>query len=107
MSAMLTNDLSCIEESFQIYAAKSDNVDITAVPDSVPQSALKSWWDAYPIPASSPDSLECTEVADLIRNSELGEKDFVVVDVRRNDHAVSVPAGVSIIRHRGVLLSKW
>lgn len=35
-------------------------------------------------------NLECGEVADLIRNPELGEKDFVVVDVRRNDHVVGV-----------------
>lgn len=76
-----------LTESYHIYATKSDG---SAAANSAPESALKNWWDAYPAPVSSPSNLECEEVVDLIRNPELGEKDFVVIDVRRNDHAVSV-----------------
>lgn len=60
----------------------------SATANPAPKSALKNWWDAYPAPVSSVGSLECGEVADLIRNAELGGKDFIVVDVRRNDHTV-------------------
>jgi len=77
-------DLNEWAKSYQIYSTKTDN---SIAANSAPESALKNWWDAYPAPASPASSLECGEVADLIRNPELGEKDFVVVDVRRNDHA--------------------
>ncbi|KAG8217023.1 S-adenosyl-L-methionine-dependent methyltransferase [Butyriboletus roseoflavus] len=78
-------DLNEWAQSYQIYARKSDG---SAAANSVPESALKNWWDAYPAPASSPSNLECGEIADRIRNPELGEKDFVVIDVRKDDHAV-------------------
>ena len=44
--------------------------------------------------------MECGEVADLIRNPELGEKGFVVVDVRRNDHAVGVLPSTVVRLHK-------
>ncbi|KAI9458735.1 S-adenosyl-L-methionine-dependent methyltransferase [Boletus coccyginus] len=71
-------------KSYQIYATKANS---STTADSAPESALKNWWDAYPASASSASGLGCGDVADLIRNPELGAKDFVVVDVRRNDHA--------------------
>jgi len=77
-------DLNEWAKSYQIYATKTDN---SIAASSAPGSALKNWWDAYPTPVSSASSLKCEEVADLIKNPELGEKDFVVVDVRRHDHA--------------------
>ncbi|KAN0093411.1 S-adenosyl-L-methionine-dependent methyltransferase [Tylopilus felleus] len=75
-------DLNALAKSYQIYATKMES----ATANPAPKSALKNWWDAYPAPVSSVGSLECGEVADLIRNAELGGKDFIVVDVRRNDH---------------------
>lgn len=75
------------KESYQIYATKSGS---STAANSAPKSALKDWWDAYPASVSFVGSLKCAEVADLIRNPKLGEKDVVVVDVRRNDHAVGV-----------------
>ncbi|KAF9225600.1 NAD(P)-binding protein [Gyrodon lividus] len=76
-------DLNEWARTYQIYARKSDGP-ITA--ESVPDSALKNWWDAYPTPLSSPDALECDQVADLVRNLDAGAQSFAVVDVRRNDH---------------------
>lgn len=65
--------------------------DSTTAPNSVVlESALKRWWDAYPTAVSSANTLECREVAYLIRNPKLDENDFLVVDVRRADHAVGV-----------------
>jgi hypothetical protein len=49
---------------------------------------LKNWPDAYPKVQSEPDSLTAEEVAALIRDPTKGGKDFTVIDVRRNDHAV-------------------
>ncbi|KAF8431079.1 S-adenosyl-L-methionine-dependent methyltransferase [Boletus edulis BED1] len=77
-------DLNEMAKSYHIYATKANS---SAATNSAPASALKNWWDAYPVPASSASSLECAEVADLIKNPGFEKKDFVVVDVRRNDHA--------------------
>ncbi|KAF8554127.1 NAD(P)-binding protein [Imleria badia] len=74
-------DLNELAKSYQIYATKSDG---STVAKSAPESALKNWWDAYPAAAASVGSLKCVEVADLIRNPELGEKSFVVVDLTRS-----------------------
>jgi len=78
-------DLNALAKSYQIYATKTENATDT-VANSTPKSALKNWWDAYPAPASSVGNVECGAVADLIRNPELGREDFIVVDVRRDDH---------------------
>ncbi|KAF9234733.1 S-adenosyl-L-methionine-dependent methyltransferase [Melanogaster broomeanus] len=76
-------DLNQWAKSYLIYARKSD---APTTPHSVLDSALKNWWDAYPTPSSSPDALECGQVAGLIRDSDSSKQSFVVVDVRRNDH---------------------
>ncbi|KIJ59978.1 hypothetical protein HYDPIDRAFT_117886 [Hydnomerulius pinastri MD-312] len=77
-------DLNKWAKSYQIYARKSDSPVPT---EPAPTSALNNWWDAYPTPTSSPSSVTCSKVADLIRNPNQGKEDFVVIDVRRNDHA--------------------
>ncbi|KIK95462.1 hypothetical protein PAXRUDRAFT_826994 [Paxillus rubicundulus Ve08.2h10] len=75
-------DLNEWARSYQIYARKSD---VPTTTDAVPGSALKNWWNAYPTPSSTPDALECDQVADLIKNPEPSTQSFVVIDVRRND----------------------
>ncbi|KAH7887210.1 S-adenosyl-L-methionine-dependent methyltransferase [Phlebopus sp. FC_14] len=86
------SDIGNINEwaaSYQIYAIKMGGKDQAPVSVVGHASALKDWWKAYPTSASASSLpyLKCEQVADLIQNPNREEKDFVVVDVRRNDHA--------------------
>jgi len=73
--------------AYQIYALKSDSTDdVTA---EVPAPLLR-WWDAYPPPKAVAELMTSDELMSLIRNAVTGETNFAVIDVRRNDHAVSV-----------------
>lgn len=49
-----------------------------------PETALRDWWIAYPTPSSNVPSLDCDDVATLVKNNE---EDYVVIDVRRTDRA--------------------
>ena len=69
--------------SYHIYARKEGDPSAPR-----PQSVLKNWWDAYPRVKSSPESVSDEEVVALIRSPDSDPKDFAVIDVRRNDHAV-------------------
>ncbi|KIM65517.1 hypothetical protein SCLCIDRAFT_472216 [Scleroderma citrinum Foug A] len=51
---------------------------------SRPETALRDWWIAYPAPSSNVPSLDCDDVATLVKNNE---EDYVVIDVRRADYA--------------------
>ena len=71
--------------SYQIYAVKRQLADYD--PQAGPTAPLLRWWDAYPDSESaSLPSLSAQAVAELVRDKT--RKDFVVIDVRRNDHAV-------------------
>lgn len=65
---------------------ESDGVPIQHVP-----SALLRWWDAYPTAKTSPPLMTPDDVVTLIRDKTKSESDYAVIDVRRNDHGVSLP----------------
>ena len=44
--------------------------------------------DAYPSPKSSPLVISSDEVASLVRNNTPDQREYAVIDVRRNDHVV-------------------
>jgi len=68
--------------SYQIYAQKSQNPS-----EIISSTVLKNWWDAYPTVKSSPEAMTAEQVAALTRDPTKTLNDFVVMDVRRNDHA--------------------
>lgn len=74
-----------LSASYQIYAIKDDKA------ADIPSTVLLRWWDAYPSVKSSPPSITAEEVASFIRGGAL---DFAVIDVRRNDHAVSLTSTI-------------
>lgn len=48
-----------------------------------------AWHDAYPQPRDgSPDTIQRDELLALIRDGQKAGKDFLLVDLRRNDHQV-------------------
>ncbi|KAI6030417.1 arsenite S-adenosylmethyltransferase [Pisolithus orientalis] len=51
------------------------------------ESALRDWWTAYPAPVSEVQHLDCGDVANMMRNGSEKQGDYVVIDVRRKDHA--------------------
>ncbi|KAI6103203.1 Rhodanese-like domain-containing protein [Pisolithus croceorrhizus] len=51
------------------------------------ESALRDWWIAYPVPVSEVPYLDCGDVAKMVRSGSGERGDYVVVDVRRKDHA--------------------
>ena len=58
------------------------------------------WYSVYPTPSTPPPpSISRDRVLDLIKYSEGAEKrDYVLVDVRRNDHEVlNIPASLTIL----------
>ncbi|KXN82354.1 Arsenite methyltransferase [Leucoagaricus sp. SymC.cos] len=68
--------------SYQVSASKPCK---PASPVSA--TVLKNWWYGYPEVKSTPTSLAADDVATLIRDPTKSNKDFTVIDVRRNDHA--------------------
>lgn len=81
--------------SYQIYALKPnstqhDSTRATTIADQ--PNPLLNWWDAYPKPTST-DSLpriSIEDVAAVMRNPDSrAMQDYAIIDVRRNDHAVS------------------
>lgn len=54
---------------------------------TAPESLLR-WWDAYPAVNSSPGTVSIDEIACLIKDKTLDNRDYVVIDVRRNDYDV-------------------
>ena len=54
---------------------------------SRPETALREWWTAYPAPLANVPSLDCDDVATLVKNAN--KEDYVVIDVRRADRGVS------------------
>jgi arsenite methyltransferase len=73
--------------SYQIYAIKPKT--ISSEPESAKfPSPLLNWWDAYPaVESVAVPTISNQDVAELIRHSDRSH--YAVVDVRRNDHAVS------------------
>ncbi|KAH6895006.1 arsenite S-adenosylmethyltransferase [Coprinopsis sp. MPI-PUGE-AT-0042] len=71
--------------SYQIYALKP-KTDESAGANPELETALKKHWDAYPAVKSSPPSLTNDEVAKMMLETSGDKPDFVVIDVRRNDH---------------------
>jgi hypothetical protein len=47
---------------------------------------LLRWWDAYPVAKSSVPEISIQELATLLQDATM--RDYVVIDVRRNDHGV-------------------
>jgi arsenite methyltransferase len=73
--------------SYQIYAIKPKT--ISSEPESAKfPSPLLNWWDAYPaVESVAVPTMFNQDVAELIRHSD--RSNYAVIDVRRNDHAVS------------------
>ncbi|KAF8999331.1 glycoside hydrolase superfamily [Cyathus striatus] len=69
--------------SYQIYALKPGSTPTSGAPTA----ALNNWWDAYP-KVQSPQHPLLQKNSCSYRNPSASEKDFAVIDVRRNDHAV-------------------
>ncbi|KDQ56966.1 hypothetical protein JAAARDRAFT_131028 [Jaapia argillacea MUCL 33604] len=67
--------------SYQIYAVKA-SAEQTADVQSV--NPLNNWWDAYPRPKSDAPLVTAEEVVEMMKDPV--QKDFAVIDVRRNDH---------------------
>ncbi|KAF9448813.1 S-adenosyl-L-methionine-dependent methyltransferase [Macrolepiota fuliginosa MF-IS2] len=78
----LVSSSTNVTASYEIYAQKSPSPS-----EIISSTVLKNWWDAYPTVKSSPEAITAEQVAALIRDPTKNPKDFVVVDVRRNDHA--------------------
>ena len=56
------------------------------------------WYAAYPAPQNlNPASMQREDVLEMIKHSEAG-KDFILVDLRRNDHDVRL----SLTNLRGI-----
>ena len=72
--------------SYEIYAIKPPSDE----PARTLETALLRSWDAYPTVKSGPPSLTAEEVVELIRSPEKGGDKIAIIDVRRNDHGVSV-----------------
>ena len=54
-------------------------------------SSEPAWHDAYPQPREGPpDSIQRDELLDRIRSGQKAGKDFLLVDLRRNDHQVCI-----------------
>lgn len=50
------------------------------------------WHAAFPAPKDVElGALSREEVLQMVKNADKGARDFVLVDVRRNDHEVSIP----------------
>lgn len=49
-----------------------------------------SWYEAYPAPKSEAVGISQSELLAMLEDGKEAGKDFVLVDLRRNDHAVSV-----------------
>ena len=50
-----------------------------------------AWHDAYPQPREGPpDSIQRDELLDRIRSGQKAGKDFLLIDLRRNDHQVCI-----------------
>jgi hypothetical protein len=47
------------------------------------------WHAAYPAPKSTPSSLSRSTLLQWITEGKIAGKDYVLVDLRRNDHTVS------------------
>jgi len=72
--------LGAVGAPYQIYALKP-GTSTGKQPD-----VLLRWWDAFPIIASAPPGISAEEVVALIRSPSAPKPDYVVIDVRRNDH---------------------
>lgn len=71
--------------SYQIYALKPD---VQSEQTGISQSPLMNWSDAYPaVQSADIPKMSIEDVAALIRDPS--QKNYAVIDVRRNDHAVS------------------
>ena len=73
--------------SYQIYAMKG--ISTLTQTTSTSGNVLLRWWDAFPKPISSPASISAKELATLIRKGDAGGTEFAIIDVRKDDHAVS------------------
>ena len=78
------NFTSPFQASYDIYAIKPEDCKTEAHPRG--HSALLRWWDAFPVGKSSPAQISVKEVASFVKQPK--EQDYVVIDVRGDDHAV-------------------
>lgn len=79
------SDICITLASYQIYALKPD---VQSEQTLVSQSPLMNWSDAYPaVQSADIPKMSIEDVAALIRDP--AQKKYAVIDVRRNDHAVS------------------
>jgi len=68
---------------YQIHAVK-------CVPPAEKHSnVLSRWWDAYPTAKSSPAFMTAEEIVAL-KKDPASSAEFMVIDVRRNDHGVCI-----------------
>lgn len=63
--------------------------------------ASAPWHAAFPAPKDVElGALGRDEVLQMVKSSDRGERKFVLVDVRRNDHEVSISHHPTPTRHR-------
>ncbi|KAK4247912.1 Rhodanese-like domain-containing protein [Corynascus novoguineensis] len=56
-----------------------------ATADTTASAAAAPWYAAYPAPKSEVVTISREEVLDLLKSTPLEKRDFVLVDLRRND----------------------
>lgn len=56
------------------------------------EAADAPWYAAYPAPKSEAATISREEVLAMLKAAPLGSRDFVLVDLRRNDFEVSPSA---------------
>lgn len=67
--------------------------------DQIKEVRMAEWHTAFPTPISSPSSITREEMYDLIKaQSDLSQRKFLVVDVRRTDFDVSISRGLGVVR---------
>lgn len=80
-----TNNRADNKMSYRFHVAKPTHGEVGG---NIPlESALRDWWIAYPAPVSEVPYLDCGDVAKMVGSRSGEQGDYVVVDVRRKDHA--------------------
>ncbi|KAI6009018.1 S-adenosyl-L-methionine-dependent methyltransferase [Pisolithus microcarpus] len=80
-----TNNRADNKMSYRFHVAKPTHGEEGG--DIPLESALRDWWIAYPAPVSEVPYLDCGDVAKMVGSRSGEQGDYVVVDVRRKDHA--------------------
>lgn len=68
-----------------------------ATADTTAATAAAPWYAAYPAPKSEVVTISREEVLELLKSTPPEKRDFVLVDLRRNDFEVSQPPGPTVL----------